>query len=259
MFTIDADNEIKSGDIIDGRLFQYVAISTFRQLFAAVWALLLILTLQYGINLACWLTGFSVFERISSLPTDIKYIDNFNIADWLVLALTPFCHVSRVHFTFEMICIVFLILHASNVLGQFTTLILTLVAPYFSLFILFVLGAPILAIGTLSASAALFTVSMIAHNQQLFFVGRPQQVILVCLGITYLFITPFGTIVAAMSGISIGILFSYISKINLSRSKRRISGPLLAITYYYVPLRFALLAIPMTLILLLGAFFFGKN
>lgn len=61
MFTIDADNEIKSGDIIDGRLFQYVAISTFRQLFAAVWALLLILTLHYGINLSLLVDGFFSF------------------------------------------------------------------------------------------------------------------------------------------------------------------------------------------------------
>lgn len=259
MFTIDADNEIKSGDIIDGRLFQYVAISSFRQLFAAVWALLLILTLQYGINLLCWLTDFSIFAQINRLSTDTSNFRDLYISDWFILILSPFGHISRVHFAFEMICLVFLVLHTSNVLGQFTTLIVTIVAPYFSLLILLLFGEPILSLGTISASSALFTVSIIVDKHKLFRFGRFQQLILLIIFIIYLLITPFGTIVAVMSGISIGVLLSYVSNINLSRSERPISRSLLAITYYYVPLRFALLAIPMTLILLLGAFLFGRN
>lgn len=259
MFTLNSDDGIKSGDIIDGRLFQYVAISSFRQLIAATWALLLILALQYGANVICRLIDFSFSTAIRDLPADLLSVAGFDLMNWLVLGLSPFGHISRIHFALEMICLVFLTLHAANVLGQFTTLLVILITPYAALFMLFVLGEPSLAVGTISASAALLTVSMIASAQNLFNLGRPQLVILLILFLIYLWITPFGTIFTMLSGVSIGVLVSYISQITLDRSETPNSPTLLAITYYYVPLRFAVLAIPMTAVLLFGAFFVGKN
>lgn len=259
MFTLNSDDGIKSGDIIDGRLFQYVPISSFRQLIAATWALILILTLQYGTNSICWLINFSISASIRDIASSLLSFSDYDIMNLLMICLSPFGHVSRIHFALEMICLVFLIIHVSNVLGQFTTLLVTLITPYFALFMLLFLGEPILAIGTISASAALLTVSMIASVRNLFKLGRTQLVILLILGTIYLWITPFGTIFTMLSGVSIGILVSYISQINLDRSETPKSPTLLAITYYYVPLRFALLAIPMTAVLFFGAFFVGKN
>jgi hypothetical protein len=258
MFTFDPDAEIQTGDIINGRLVEFVPISTFGQFLGAIWALLFVLTLQYTANIVCWFTDFSIYESSLNLSLAV-WQQQSPLSTWAVAFLVPFGHASRFHFIIEMILLVFLIVHTSNVLGQFTTLLVTIVTPYFALILLLVLGEPSVAVGTISASAALLAVAMIANRQYVFRLGWAQQAISLSLGVAYLAIAPLGAILTAMSGIAIGVLVSYLSNINLSGSERPLSRPLLSITYYYVPLRFALLAVPVALVMLVGAVVFGRN
>jgi len=259
MFTINPNTEIRSGDVIDGRLVQYVAISTLPQLMSAIWALLLVLSIQYGINILCSLNNFSVYDAARTFTIDFLISNNTTKDYMLILALCPYGHYSSLHFALEIINLVFLFVHISNVLGQLTTLVVTIFTPYFAVFFLIVLGEPSLAIGTSSASAALLTVAIVAHSRQLFTLGRAQKLVSFGLLFAYLSISPFGTVVPLMAGFAIGVLVSYICKINDRIKGQLVSRSLIAVTYYYVPTRLVLLAFPSTLLLMIGAIVFGAN
>jgi len=254
MFISNDNLTIKTSDIIDGRLVNYVAVTDIWTLIRATWCIAVFVSLHYASLVLCAFFDFSIFDfatKISTLEHDGSTLSQIG-----PILTIPFGHLGILQFFIEMTLMIALLAHVSNFIGQMTSLIIAVVTPYIVLLMLSFIDAELFAMGCISSAAALLTLSVIASINNVYRMSASFLIVSVGLMFGYVILSHYSFIVSIICGIAFGLIASTLINGGTIFWSNRFQM-LTAVTYYYMPTRIAILTLPVLIALIASAAFIG--
>ena len=255
MFISNDNSTIKTSDIIDGRLVNYVAVTDIWTLMRATWSIAIFVVLHYALLVLSALFDFSIFDFATRIST-LEY-DGSTLSQIGPILTIPFGHIGLLQFFIEMTLMIALLAHVSNFIGQMTSLIIAVVTPYIVLLMLSFIDAEILGIGCISSAAALLTLSVLASINNVYRMSTSFLIVSVWLMFGYVILSHYSFLVSLMCGIAFGLIASTLINGGTIFWSNNIQTKLTAITYYYMPTRIAILTLPVLIALIASAAYIG--
>jgi len=255
MFISNDNSTIKTSDIIDGRLVNYVAVTDIWTLMRATWGIAIFLALHYASLILSALLNFSIFDFATRIST-LEY-DGSTLSQIGPILTIPLGHIGILQFFIEMTLMIALMAHTSNFIGQITVLIFAVVTPYLVLFMNSFFAAEVLGIGCISSAAALLTLSFIAKINSVYHMNRSFLIVSVVLMFVYVILSHYSFSVSIMCGIGVGLMASTLINGGTIFWSNNSQTKLTAVTYYYMPRRIAILTLPVLIVLIVSAAYIG--